>query len=77
MQFFYKGHSHHFPETVKQIFGGRKVGGRADKTSGLYHLEQVWNCLLRDKIQYHNRKSQGPALSPRLIAVGLAVHPCR
>lgn len=77
MQFFYKGHPHHFPEAVEQIFGGGNMGGRADKTGGLYQLEQVWDCLLRDKIQYHNRKSRGSALSLRLIGVGLAVHPCR
>lgn len=77
MPFFCKGHSHHFPEAVEQIFGGGKVGGSAEKTGGLYQLEQIWNCLLRDKIQYHNRKSRGPSPSPRLIAVGLAVHPCR
>lgn len=73
---FNKGCLHHFPEGVQQIFGGGKVEGRAERSGGPHQLEQVWNCLLRDKTQYHNRKSRGPAQSPRLNAVGLAAQPC-
>lgn len=76
VQSSYKEVSYQFPEVAEQISGRGKVQGRAGKIGGLYQLEQIWNCLVRDKIQYRNRKSQGLFLSPRLIAVGLAVHPC-
>lgn len=35
---------HQFPEGAEQISGGEKVQGTADKTGGLYQLEQIWSC---------------------------------